>query len=715
MDIYLVIRICFLFALSVLFLLYLFLGNKRYVVAWSRLQFIFYNVLWVLFVLLENFVLGPASVGPFGDGSTLLTGYAEYLARIPDKTLLHEFVGGLDRYAMSPWGSQLFSLQLVLVSILPLWLAILAVKTFALAMGMIGVQLVLRRIVGNDQKTAFAIAAFFVVSTDWITTLSFLYGITAAGVPLLLYLLTRRFAKHDLVVSIAVMALYAAGTDLTSTFPILCFTIFLFVLLFPPESWRLFSLKAATLVSLVVLNSIEHLYGVMAYLPYSNRQAVTTSFESIRALFFNFEKIFGGGYSTLVPLMFVGFVFLSMANVRLLRVVFLLAVSLFLGYFVDRYKAAIPILDIAVVQSYHFDRLFYSILYLLPLFAGYSAAQLIKSRRFVGVARMARVPFALFMALALSVGGATKLYTAAHMVEHGGLKTFTSIPNLRDHPWYSGERIVSYPWRIEKSTLVSYGFNTAEGYVIFVPRSLGRFWAEGILGNREIYPGAMGIPIQVLDYRCCDSYDVDKIVSVPLLRMINVGFLASMVPFHGGRLELVSQPERHINETPYRDLSRYSKLAVRFAELIQPSPAYIYRIPAPLPLFYGARAFGPLATGEDTLNQLIAMAPAILAGTVLIPEGDTNRLSGASTDLDVIGFRKTADGYVVEVEAPHGGVLVANFPWLPWWEAETEDARLEVVPVNFVHMGIVVPAGAREIVFAYRRPTLLKSLASYFR
>lgn len=706
MDLYFIIRIFFLLSLLSLFIFYVVRGRKKFSIVWSHREFVFYNILWVLFVLIENFILGPASVGPFGDGSTLLTGYAEYLAQNPDKLLLHEFVGGLDRYAMGPWGSQLFSFQLMLVSVLPLWLAILAVKALALAMGMIGVQLVLRRIVGNDQKTAFAIAAFFVVSTEWITTLSFLFGITAACVPLLLYLLTRRFANYDLMISIIVMALYAASTELTSSFPIVLFTIFLFVLLFPPESWGLFFLKTTTLVSFVVLNSIEHLYAVMAYLPYSNREAVSTPLGAAWPLFFDFKKIFSGGYSTMVPLLFVVFVFLSSANIRMLKVVLLLAVSLFLGAFIDHYKASIPILDIGIIQSFHFVRQHYSVLYLLPLFAGYSAIQMAKNRRFASDGAMARAPFALFMALALSVGGATKLYAAAHMIENGGLKTYTSIPNLKYHPWYTGERIVSYPWRIEKSTLVSYGFNTAEGYVIFVPRSLGRFWAEGILGNREIYPGAMGIPIQVLDYRCCDSYDIDKIVSLPLLRMINVGFFASMIPFRGGRLELVSRPEPRLEEIPYRDLPLSSKLADRFEELIQPSAAYIYRIPAPLPLFYGARAFGSLA-GGDPVAQLIANAPEILAGKVLIPEGDASRLGGASTDLEVTGFRQTADGYVVEVEAPRGGLLVANFPWLPWWEAEYEDARLEVVAVNFIHMGIIVPAGAREIKFSYRRPTLL--------
>ena len=57
---------------------------------------------------------------------------------------------------------------------------------------------------------------------------------------------------------------------------------------------------------------------------------------------------------------------------------------------------------------------------------------------------------------------------------------------------------------------------------------------------------------------------------------------------------------------------------------------------------------------------------------------------------------------VIEVESPEAGYLVLNDVWHPWWEAEVDDASVEVLKANVLFRAVKMPAGRHVVRFAFR-------------
>jgi uncharacterized membrane protein YfhO len=55
----------------------------------------------------------------------------------------------------------------------------------------------------------------------------------------------------------------------------------------------------------------------------------------------------------------------------------------------------------------------------------------------------------------------------------------------------------------------------------------------------------------------------------------------------------------------------------------------------------------------------------------------------------------------VRTRAPAPGILVLAEAWYPGWSATIAGTRAEVFPVNGWMRGVVVPAGAHDVIFTY--------------
>jgi hypothetical protein len=56
----------------------------------------------------------------------------------------------------------------------------------------------------------------------------------------------------------------------------------------------------------------------------------------------------------------------------------------------------------------------------------------------------------------------------------------------------------------------------------------------------------------------------------------------------------------------------------------------------------------------------------------------------------------------VQVEAPARALLVLNDVWHPWWFAEIDGNPARILRTNGIFRGVIVPAGAREVVFRFQ-------------
>lgn len=73
--------------------------------------------------------------------------------------------------------------------------------------------------------------------------------------------------------------------------------------------------------------------------------------------------------------------------------------------------------------------------------------------------------------------------------------------------------------------------------------------------------------------------------------------------------------------------------------------------------------------------------------------------------------RESLNEVEVATASPQAGVLVLNDMWAAGWRAAVDGAPQTVHRVNFAARGVVVPGGPHRVVFRYRPPLLLFSLA----
>jgi hypothetical protein len=110
------------------------------------------------------------------------------------------------------------------------------------------------------------------------------------------------------------------------------------------------------------------------------------------------------------------------------------------------------------------------------------------------------------------------------------------------------------------------------------------------------------------------------------------------------------------------------------------------------------------------------MPVALLAGSDAFPRAAPLPEAGRYT---VEEFRLTPDGFDIDVaRLPHAaegpGMVVVNAPYSRFWQAAVDGRRAEILPVNAVHMGVVVDGDARRVELQYARPTVLEALAAAF-
>jgi hypothetical protein len=106
------------------------------------------------------------------------------------------------------------------------------------------------------------------------------------------------------------------------------------------------------------------------------------------------------------------------------------------------------------------------------------------------------------------------------------------------------------------------------------------------------------------------------------------------------------------------------------------------------------------ADDEARIAALYA-APFSPSGPAIV-EQDVGPIASAEVECE---------GLLGEVNAPSDALVVRRVRWHPGWRVETsEGARLPTIPVNQVHLGVVLPAGEHSLRWSFVPPGLTESL-----
>ena len=90
----------------------------------------------------------------------------------------------------------------------------------------------------------------------------------------------------------------------------------------------------------------------------------------------------------------------------------------------------------------------------------------------------------------------------------------------------------------------------------------------------------------------------------------------------------------------------------------------------------------------------------------VVRKSQRSKLGAATSDITISSIERIRDGFNIRTHAPTGGIVVVNTVPMPFWTATADGKSLEIIPVNYIQMGVRVPAGSQLVEFNYHRPDL---------
>lgn len=164
----------------------------------------------------------------------------------------------------------------------------------------------------------------------------------------------------------------------------------------------------------------------------------------------------------------------------------------------------------------------------------------------------------------------------------------------------------------------------------------------------------------------------------PMANLLGLRFIASGVPVQG------------VEQNPDAEALR---LVARTSE------AYVYENPNALPrVMFATQArladFDLLISGGDMPE--IDYRETVLLEAVPGDEAPPEARGSAA----ILAYRN--DEIVVETNASHGGWLLLNEVWHPWWYATVDDQPAQILRANVLFRAVAVPRGRHTVRFTFR-------------
>jgi hypothetical protein len=362
-------------------------------------------------------------------------------------------------------------------------------------------------------------------------------------------------------------------------------------------------------------------------------------------------------------------------------------------------------IGLGVVGSLNLARISYAMLLIGPmLFASGAAAAAL-----AGQARLARFATAFLFAVAAGQFVWVKAYNMSTWLSQGGLANIEQrLASLKDGAWLSEPlaRSVAIPYRLPSNLLIAAGLETYDGAINLNLTSVAKFWKSAVLrGQGDVTSGYTTLETADFDPKCCAQYDFDAFFDADSLRMLNVGYVLSVLPLTGSGLRQVSGPA-DMSAPPRSTEPLFERLRGYAGAIVNPPPVRVYALASPLPRLFAAQ--GIAFSNSDDAGAIRSLALQRVA--VLDPDIAKHGYR-TSPDLVIDNVRLVRDGVEAALQAPSEGLALLNIPFTPFWSASADGVPVALLPANGgVHMAIRIPAGARNLSITYRRPTLLSRL-----
>ena len=692
----------------------------------------FFIIIWISIWTWEYWLLGPYSFIRYYDEADI--GLSRLLYDINHHlggSYLHGIQGGTDFYAAQLIGGQYFSLERMLFTIFPIWIALFIHKLLLVSFSMIGTFLLVRKTTAVSRFQAYCFGAFFSLYNGYLSQSTLQHGLGYALLPVCVYVFCYLSTKNYYLLLTTIFSIFISfSISATHSFLVILFGILFSPIIIKIHNYKKFLLSLTLLILCVAINWSEALYGMATYGQESSRAMSKAYFNNLGQIIFgSFNYLFGKTdmcfpancylkYSPVVMLvvyvLILGIVYRLKNLVRFLFVFGL--IFLFPG--IIYLSSSIPYLDF--MKSINFNRISYAIVIPTFLLAG---TLIIKyDKRFIKI-----IPI-LFLCVAVFLLARYKINNFSN-VFWGNQVRLSSIPNLVDREHWEPDKmyraVTTMPYiHFHPNFLWAYGIDTLDGYTNLIPKTFTDFWYYGLHKNKFILPepsivsGNLYINYTEMsehnknlefDFR---DLNLKNSIDINMLRITNTGYIFSFFPIISEeKLNLISGP----NEQPYRksDLSKklknfkyYKNRFFHFGNLIfNPPKMYIYELEQFSDRFFFPEKIFYLNSEKNIRDGFNYISENYNKNSVYTFEKDIFPAAG-----EIIYGKKIKNGYEIKVNVEQEGIFVFNAFFSPYWKVYINNEISRIYNLFDFHTGVKLNKGNHVLKLKYERELLREKI-----
>jgi hypothetical protein len=668
---------------------------------------------WIALWTVEFWVLGSKSYIHYnalnaGFSTNLLFSNFKW-----DQIYSHIPAGGMDLLAASQIAGGYLSLEKVIVSLFPTWLANAFHQILVASIAFCGVYKSCRsQPIFCPRNISFSLAALFTYSQTEILESSWNHGLGYAFIPMACYLLIQRYGRRyywpGVFGASVVIAVSSSPThsELALSMSLLCVAILM-------KPGRIWVFVPAVLVHLlfVVANWHESIYAKFLLAPLSERGNTAGGFTQ-----YSDSTIF-------YLLAAIGILQLAFAQ-KFKAFIPLIAFTMSMWFWIPISWATTHFAELSSLRAVTLGRMsisgpFIAILVFSMACRTVMADGLGKFLIF-NVDRRRWVHYCFLILAAASIGTLVwfKAYNISTWLRNGGLSPQTRlVKDISDRPWEGDQRVrtATFSFRIAEFAPAAAGVDTLSGTLNIAPSNLSKYWDEILSPHKsDALNGYLRIQRPDLDFYCCLEYEIAKYADLDLLRIANVGFIYSFLPLVGSGIQQVAGP---LGETqiPRASDSIWVKLNGYLKQIFDHDGVRVYALKSPLPRVFAAQGIKAVDADLDDDSLFRQVRKNAIKRVAIVNAENAPSKINAYSSMSVKNYTLLSNRVEVDVQAPDGGLLIFNTPYIPFWSASADGKKIKSFAANGVHTAVSVPAGAREIVLRYDRPLIRGLIEKYIK
>lgn len=696
-----------------------FISTNENKIKVSKNFYSYFILIWSIFFLSKFFILGPYSPIHYYDNADI--GLSRILFEKNSHLggeYMHGILGGQDYYSTQLFGGQIISLEKILFSNLPLWIALLIHKTLLLLVGFMGTYLLFFKAYKFEKIDVIFLASFISVFNPYTVYSTIHQGLSFSSIPLAIYILLYSTQDKFYFLKVFCLALLISiSTAPVHSFLAILGGIIMSIFLKKPENFKKYLFGILILLFVIIANWHESIFAMYELGSSSNRvYSAQNYFPILGSIGWLIEK---------TELCFVS------CNIQYSPAAILFLICFFLLIFLKKFKY----LFILLISNY-LPNIGIILINLLNI-------NILKSLNLFNYSFYISIPIAYYILtmkkeipnnLILKKASLVFLFFSINYLIYYNFFYFkkifyenqnkiTSINNLINKDWEPKNKLYRIastdPWNyFHPNFMWAYGIDTIDGYVNMVDIRFAKFWHNGLKKNkiskdkRVYYSGAFTITDSLKNR---ESIDLSEHIDLNLLKLVNTAYVASYTPLENSDLKLVSGEEGTKNfvelKGDKRDINFYlNELSYLSKYIKKPKDILIYEIPNSSDRFYFPRKMKIFNSKLDEFEKYRFISENYEKNIIYSFKGQNNLAKG-----NIIKVEKIKNGYRVKLEVINKGLFVFNNFYSKYWKIYSDSKNLKSINLADIHVGVELKIGINEVEFIYDRPLLKDKVYEYLK